>query len=56
MLIQEKEQLLRELRSIDVKGRSREDVELICSRIKQLELDLKQAIELSSRHMANNDR
>ena len=52
MLIQEKEQLLRELRSIKPKGRSQEEMEGVRTRIKQLEHDLVAAREYSSKQIA----
>ena len=52
LLIQEKEQLLRELRSIKPKGRSQEEMEGVRTRIKQLEHDLVAAREYSSKQIA----
>ncbi|KAK3580455.1 hypothetical protein CHS0354_035497, partial [Potamilus streckersoni] len=52
LLLQEKEQLLRELRSIDPKKRSEEEIESVQQRIQQLEFDLKHAKEISSKQIA----
>ncbi len=52
LLIQEKEQLLRELRSIKPKGRSEKEMSDINTRISQLEHDLVAAMELSSKQIA----
>lgn len=51
LLVQEKEQLLRELRSIDPKGRSEEEMTSIYQRIAQLEYDLKHAVEISNKEI-----
>ena len=53
LLIQEKEQLLRELRSIGPKGRNGEDMHSVNSRIQQLERDLTHAMQISSRQIAD---
>ncbi|XP_074650621.1 protein KIBRA-like [Tubulanus polymorphus] len=50
LLIQEKEQLLRELRGMTMKGR-RDDANVL-AQIHQLELDLNTAMEMSSRQIA----
>ena len=52
MLIQEKEQLLRELRSKNHKNVPLENRAELESRKQQLELDLKQAWELSTKQIA----
>ena len=51
LLLQEKEQLLRELRSIDPKGRSSEEITSIRQRIAQLEYDLKHALQISNKQI-----
>ena len=51
LLLQEKEQLLRELRSIDPKGRSGEEMTSIRQRITQLEYDLKHALQISNKQI-----
>ncbi|KAK7474264.1 hypothetical protein BaRGS_00034507 [Batillaria attramentaria] len=51
LLLQEKEQLLRELRSIDPKGRSEEEMTSIQQRVAQLEYDLKHALEISNKQI-----
>ena len=51
LLLQEKEQLLRELRSIDPKGRSSEEMTSIRQRIAQLEYDLKHALQISNKQI-----
>lgn len=51
LLLQEKEQLLRELRSIDPKGRSEDEMTSIRQRIAQLEYDLKHALEISNKQI-----
>ena len=51
LLLQEKEQLLRELRSIDPKGRSGEEMNSIYQRIAQLEYDLKHALQISNKQI-----
>ncbi|KAG1662523.1 Protein kibra [Nymphon striatum] len=53
LLIQEKEQLLRELRSINVKGRSESEITEIRSEISKLEQDLNVAMEMSNRAIAD---
>lgn len=52
LLVQEKEQLLRELRSIDPKGRSREENASINEKIQQLNVDLSHAKEISNKQIA----
>ncbi|XP_064608638.1 protein WWC2-like isoform X2 [Liolophura sinensis] len=52
LLIQEKEQLLRELRSIDPKGRSEDEKTSIRQQIRQLEHDLNHAREISNKQIA----
>ncbi|KAI0226899.1 Protein kibra [Lamellibrachia satsuma] len=52
LLIQEKDQLLRELRSISPKGRAEEEMEDIRGRCWQLECDLKQAVQVSNQQIA----
>ncbi|KAH9513964.1 Protein wwc2 [Bulinus truncatus] len=51
LLVQEKEQLLRELRSIDPKGRSEDDMASIRQRITKLEYDLKHAQIISNKQI-----
>ncbi|XP_060062647.1 protein WWC2-like isoform X2 [Ylistrum balloti] len=53
MLLQEKEQLLRELKSIDPKGRSEGEICSIYSQIQQLEQDLVIAIDTSNKQIAD---
>lgn len=53
MLINEKEQLLRELRSIDMKGRSENDTAAVKNKIQQLELDINMAAEISNKQIAD---
>ena len=53
LLIQEKEQLLRELRSVTPKGRSDEEMVAVRGRIQQLEQDLVHAMELSNKQIAD---
>ena len=54
MLLQEKEQLLRELKSIDItKGRSEEEIINIHVQIQQLEQDLKNAVATSNKQIAD---
>lgn len=52
LLVQEKEQLLRELRSIDPKGRSRDDIATVNEKIHQLNIDLSHAKEISNKQIA----
>ena len=52
LLVQEKEQLLRELRGIDMKGRSEVDIEKINEQIRQLGVDLNHAKEVSNKQIA----
>ncbi|XP_035825058.1 protein KIBRA isoform X1 [Aplysia californica] len=51
LLIQEKEQLLRELRSIDPKGRTEADLQTVKDRIAELEQDLHYAREISNKQI-----
>lgn len=53
LLIQEKEQLLRELRSINLKGRSNVEIAAVHSEISKLEQDLGNAMEMSNRAIAD---
>lgn len=53
LLFQEKEQLLRELRSITPHTRSHQEMSDIQGEIKKLEQDLNNALELSNRAIAN---
>ncbi|XP_033744026.1 protein WWC2-like isoform X2 [Pecten maximus] len=53
MLLQEKEQLLRELKSIDPKGRSEGEIFSIRTQIQQLENDLVIAIDTSNKQIAD---
>ena len=53
LLVQEKEQLLRELRSIDLKGRSEDEIDNINVRISELGLDLNHAKEISNKQIAD---
>lgn len=52
VLIEEKEQLLRELRSLNLKHRTKEDVTYIQKRIQELEHDLQREIDEANRQMA----
>ncbi|CAL1530897.1 unnamed protein product [Lymnaea stagnalis] len=51
LLLQEKEQLLRELRSIDPKGRSDDDMSSVRKRISKLEYDLRHAQVISNKQI-----
>ncbi|XP_059174838.1 protein KIBRA-like isoform X2 [Physella acuta] len=51
LLLQEKEQLLRELRSIDPKGRSEDEMLTVRQRINKLEHDLRHAQEISNKQI-----
>jgi len=53
LLIQEKEQLLRELRSIAPRSRSKPEMETVRAKIQRLEQDLSQALEASNRTIAD---
>lgn len=53
LLIQEKEQLLRELRSINLKGRSESEVTAVQTEISKLEQELGNAMEMSNRAIAD---
>ena len=53
LLIQDKEQLLRELRSITPRSRSPQEMADIRAKIHQLEQDLNNAMELSNRCIAD---
>lgn len=53
LLIQEKEQLLRELRSIAPRSRSKPEMETVRTKIQRLEQDLSQALEASNRTIAD---
>ncbi|GFQ74226.1 protein kibra [Trichonephila clavata] len=53
LLIQEKEQLLRELRSINIKGRSEGEIISIQAEICKLEQELDNAMEMSNRAIAD---
>nr|CAH0105309.1 unnamed protein product [Daphnia galeata] len=53
LLIQEKEQLLRELRSIAPRSRSKTEMETVRNKIQRLEKDLSQALEASNRTIAD---
>lgn len=53
LLIQEKEQLLRELRSINIKGRSEAEINTIQAEICKLEQELDNAMEMSNRAIAD---
>nr|SVE74953.1 EOG090X00VK [Daphnia dolichocephala] len=53
LLIQEKEQLLRELRSIAPRSRSKTEMESVRTKIQRLENDLSQALEASNRTIAD---
>lgn len=51
LLLQEKEQLLRELRGIDHKGRSEDEMVSVRQNIIKLEYDLRHAQEISNRQI-----
>jgi len=53
LLFQEKEQLLRELRSMALRGRSAQEMADIQDEVKRLEDDLNQAQELNNRAIAD---
>ncbi|KAF8784560.1 Protein kibra like protein [Argiope bruennichi] len=53
LLIQEKEQLLRELRSINLKGRGESEINAIQGEICKLEQELDNAMEMSNRAIAD---
>ncbi len=53
LLIQDKEQLLRELRAITPRSRSQHEMADIQAKIHQLQLDLNQALEMSNRCIAD---
>ena len=53
LLIQEKEQLLRELRSIAPRSRTKPEMETVKAKIQRLEKDLGQALEDSNRTIAD---
>ena len=53
LLIQDKEQLLRELRSITPRSRSREEMLEVKAKIQGLERDLNNAMEVSNRCIAD---
>lgn len=53
LLIQEKEQLLRELRSIAPRSRSKSEMDTVKTKIQRLEKDLSQALEASNRTIAD---
>jgi protein KIBRA len=53
LLFQEKEQLLRELRSITPRSRSHQEMNDIQGEIKKLEQDLNNALEMSNRAIAD---
>ena len=53
LLIQEKEQLLRELRSINLRNRSQSEMNDIRKQIHQLEADLNKAMEVSNKCIAD---
>lgn len=53
LLLQEKEQLLRELKSIDDKGRSEQELSSIQNRIAQLENDIRVAVAISTKSIAD---
>ena len=53
LLIQEKEQLLRELRSIAPRSRTKPEMESVRTKIQRLEKDLSQALEASNRTIAD---
>lgn len=50
--MQEKEQLLRELRSIDPKDRPPEEIQEVNQRMQQLGIDLNHAKEISNKQIA----
>ncbi|XP_013389422.1 protein KIBRA isoform X3 [Lingula anatina] len=54
LLIQEKEQLLRELRGLSKKGRSQEEILEVRRQVQQLEHDLVMAMDTSSRQIAES--
>jgi len=56
LLIQEKEQLLRELRSISPRSRTREEMTEVKANCERLEYDLNQALETSNRCIADRLR
>ncbi|XP_047003394.1 protein kibra isoform X1 [Schistocerca americana] len=56
LLFQEKEQLLRELRSITPRSRSQQEMQDIQQEIRRLEQDLNQALEMSNRAIADRLR
>lgn len=56
LLFQEKEQLLRELRSFTSRSRSQQDMKKIQSEIKRLEQDLNNALELSNKTITDRVR
>ncbi|XP_051157947.1 protein kibra isoform X2 [Leptopilina boulardi] len=56
LLFQEKEQLLRELRSITSRSRSQQDMKKIQCEIKRLEQDLNNALELSNKTITDRVR
>ena len=56
LLIQEKEQLLRELRSISPRSRTREEMTEVKANCERLEHDLNQALETSNRCIADRLR
>lgn len=56
LLFQEKEQLLRELRSITSRSRSQQDMKKIQTEIKRLEQDLNNALELSNKTITDRVR
>ena len=53
LLIQDKEQLLRELRSITPRSRSQQEMTDIKNKIKNLQQDLNNAMEVSNRCIAD---
>ena len=53
LLIQEKEQLLRELRSINLRKRSNSEINDIRRKIRKLESDLNNAMEVSNKTIAD---
>ena len=53
LLIQEKEQLLRELRSINSRNRSKSEMTEVRKEIKKLETDLNNAMEVSNKCIAD---
>lgn len=56
LLFQEKEQLLRELRSITPGTRSQQDMKKIHTEIRRLEQDLNNALELSNKTITDRVR